>query len=51
MEAIARFVDCVTAGAPPLADAADGLAVTRVLAAIEQAAASGQAVTLGAARA
>lgn len=51
MEAIARFVDCVTADAPPLADAADGLAVTRVLAAIEQAAASGQAVTLGAARA
>jgi predicted dehydrogenase len=44
MEAIARFVDSVTAGAPLLADASDGLAVTRVLVAIEQAAKSGQAV-------
>ncbi len=46
MEAIARFVDAVTTGSPVLADATDGLKVTRVLAAIEQAAASGNAVTL-----
>ena len=41
MESIARFVDSVTTGAPVLADARDGLQVTRVLAAIEQAAESG----------
>ena len=46
MEAIARFVDAVTTGAPVLADARDGLQVTRVLAAIEEAAKSGRAVTL-----
>lgn len=44
MEAIARFVDAVTADAPLLADAADGLAVTRVLVAIEEAANSSRAV-------
>jgi predicted dehydrogenase len=49
MEAIARFVDSVTDGAPLLADAADGLAVTRVLVAIEEAAKSGRAVSIGAA--
>lgn len=46
MEAIARFVDAVTTGTPVLANAEDGLKVTRVLAAIEQAAASGSTVTL-----
>jgi len=46
MEAIARFVDSVSAGAPLLADAADGLAVTRVLVAIEEAAKSGRAVSI-----
>lgn len=45
-EAIARFVDAVTLGTPVLADAVDGLRVTRVLVAIEQAAATGNAVTL-----
>jgi len=45
-EAIARFVDAVVLGAPVLADARDGLQVTRVLAAIEQAARTGNAVTL-----
>ncbi len=45
-EAIARFVDAVAFGAPVLADANDGLQVTRVLAAIEQAAETGSAVTL-----
>jgi predicted dehydrogenase len=49
MEAIARFVDAVTAGAPLLADGADGLAVTRVLVAIEEAAKSGKAVAVAAA--
>jgi predicted dehydrogenase len=47
MEAIARFVDAVTTDAPLLADAGDGLAVTRVLVAIEEAAASGRAVSIG----
>jgi predicted dehydrogenase len=47
MEAIARFVDAVTTDAPVLADARDGLQVTRVLCAIEEAAAKGTAVTLG----
>jgi len=46
MEAIARFVDAVATDAPVLATARDGLQVTRVLAAIEQAAASGTTVTL-----
>lgn len=46
LESIARFVDAVVHGAPLLADAADGLANTRVLAAIEQSAASGQAVDI-----
>ncbi|HEX4768333.1 MAG TPA: Gfo/Idh/MocA family oxidoreductase [Lichenihabitans sp.] len=45
-EAIARFVDAVTTDAPLLADAQDGLAVTRVLVAIEEAAKTGRAVTL-----
>jgi len=39
-EAIARFVDAVLLDAPLLADVADGLAATRVLAAIERSAAS-----------
>lgn len=42
-EAIARFVDAVN-GAPPLATVDDGLAVTRVLDAIERSAASGMPV-------
>ncbi|WP_183858319.1 Gfo/Idh/MocA family protein [Prosthecomicrobium pneumaticum] len=46
MEAIARFVDAVTIGAPVIADARDGLQVTRVLAAIEEAAATGRTITL-----
>jgi predicted dehydrogenase len=46
MEAIARFVDSLIADAPLLADARDGLAVTRVLVAIEEAAKSGRAVTI-----
>lgn len=45
-EAIARFVDAVISGGPLLATAADGLAATRILAAIEQAAASGETVSL-----
>jgi predicted dehydrogenase len=45
-EAIARFVDAVVSGGPLLATAADGLAATRILAAIEQAAASGDTVSL-----
>ncbi|WP_119274754.1 Gfo/Idh/MocA family protein [Taklimakanibacter deserti] len=46
MEAIARFVDAVTLDAPVLADAEDGLQVTRVLTAIEEAAKTGQSVKL-----
>ncbi len=46
MEAIARFVDAVTQDAPVLADAEDGLEVTRVLTAIEEAAKTGAAVNL-----
>ncbi|MCQ1570255.1 Gfo/Idh/MocA family oxidoreductase [Neorhizobium galegae] len=46
LEAIAQFVDAVLDKAPLLADAKDGLAVTRVLAAIEQSAAQGTPVTL-----
>lgn len=40
LESIARFVDAVTAGLPLLATVDDGLATTRVLAAIEQSAAT-----------
>jgi len=46
MEAIARFVDAVTLDAPVLADAEDGLQVTRVLTAIEEAAKTGESVKL-----
>jgi predicted dehydrogenase len=46
MEAIARFVDAVTQGTPVLADAVDGLEVTRVLTAIEEAAKTGNSVKL-----
>jgi predicted dehydrogenase len=46
MEAIARFVDAVTQDAPVLADAEDGLQVTRVLTAIEEAAKTGAAIKL-----
>lgn len=46
MEAIARFVDAVTLGTPVLADAEDGLEVTRVLTAIEEAARTGETVKL-----
>lgn len=46
MEAIARFVDAVTLDMPVLADAEDGLQVTRVLTAIEEAAKTGQSVKL-----
>jgi predicted dehydrogenase len=45
-ESIARFVDSVVHGAPLLADAADGLANTKVLAAIEASAQSGKAVEI-----
>jgi len=43
-EAIARFVDAVVSDGPLLADAEDGVAATRVLAAIEEAARTGQGV-------
>ncbi len=46
LEAIARFVDAITLDAPLLAGVEDGVANTRVLAAIEQSAASGQPVAL-----
>ncbi|WEK51675.1 MAG: Gfo/Idh/MocA family oxidoreductase [Candidatus Kaistia colombiensis] len=46
MEAIARFIDAVATDAPVIADTRDGLQVTRVLAAIEKAAATGTTVTL-----
>jgi predicted dehydrogenase len=46
LEAIARFVDAVLHDAPLLAGVEDGLAATRVLAAIERSAASGVAVDL-----
>jgi predicted dehydrogenase len=45
-EAIARFVDAVTLDVPVLADAEDGLEVTRVLTAIEEAAKTGQSIKL-----
>ncbi|AGB73430.1 MULTISPECIES: Gfo/Idh/MocA family protein [Rhizobium] len=46
-ESIARFVDSVVRGVPLLADANDGLANTKVLAAIEESVASGKPVTIG----
>jgi predicted dehydrogenase len=46
LEAIARFVDQVLHDAPPLASLEDGLTATRILAAIERSAASGQPVDL-----
>jgi predicted dehydrogenase len=46
LESIARFVDAVLDGAPLLADVEDGLATTRVLAAIERSVASGLPVDL-----
>ena len=46
LESIARFVDAVLDGAPLLADVEDGLATTRVLAAIERSVASGHPVDL-----
>jgi predicted dehydrogenase len=46
LEAIARFVDAVTLDAPVLAGVEDGLANTRVLAAIERSAALGQPVAV-----
>ncbi|WP_413737891.1 Gfo/Idh/MocA family protein [Sodalis sp. RH21] len=46
LESIARFVDSVVHDAPLLADAHDGLANTRILAAIERSAATGQPVDL-----
>lgn len=46
MEAIARFVDAVTLGMPVLADAEDGLQVTRVLTAIEEAARTGESIKI-----
>jgi predicted dehydrogenase len=46
LEAIARFVDAVLDDAPLLAGVEDGLATTRVLAAIERSVASGQPVNL-----
>jgi predicted dehydrogenase len=44
LESIARFVDSVVRDAPLLADAQDGLANTRILAAIEESAANGRPV-------
>ncbi len=46
LDSIVHFVDTVTAGAEPIATGADGIAVTRVLCAIEQSAMSGQPVDL-----
>jgi predicted dehydrogenase len=46
LEAIAQFVDAVLDGAPLMADVEDGLATTRVLAAIERSVVSGQPVYL-----
>jgi predicted dehydrogenase len=46
LESIARFVDSVVRDAPLLADAKDGLANTKILAAIEKSAASGLAVDI-----
>jgi predicted dehydrogenase len=46
LDSIAYFVDSVTKGAPVLADGAAGVAVTRILCAIEESAASGLPVEL-----
>ncbi|UWU25698.1 Gfo/Idh/MocA family oxidoreductase (plasmid) [Rhizobium sp. CB3060] len=46
-ESIARFVDSVVRGVPLLAEVNDGLANTKVLAAIEESVASGRPVTIG----
>ena len=46
-EAIARFVDSVMLGEPVLASVEDGLKVTRILAAIEKSADTGQPVDVG----
>ena len=46
LEAIARFVDAVVDDAPVLATGAEAALVTRVLAAIEESAQSGQPVEL-----
>jgi predicted dehydrogenase len=46
MEAIARFIDAVATDSPVVADAHDGLNVTRVLVAIEKAAETGQIITV-----
>jgi predicted dehydrogenase len=46
LDAIASFIDTVTLGAPPLATGADGVAVTRLLCAIEESATAGQPVEL-----
>ena len=46
-ESIARFVDSVVHDVPLLADANDGLANTKVLAAIEESVASGKPVNIG----
>lgn len=46
LESIGRFVDSVVRGEPLLADAMDGLANTKILAAIEQSASTGHAVDI-----
>jgi predicted dehydrogenase len=46
LDSISYFVDAVTLGAPLLATGADGLAVTKILCAIEASAASGMPVAL-----
>lgn len=46
LESIARFIDAIAEDRPLLADLADGLANTSVLAAIERSAASGQPVAI-----
>ncbi len=46
LDSIAHFIDTVTTGAAAIADGSDGVAVTRILCAIEQSAASRQPVDL-----
>lgn len=46
LDAIACFVETVAGGAPPLATGADGVAVTRILCAIEESAAAGRPIEL-----
>jgi predicted dehydrogenase len=46
LDSIAYFVDMLTQGAPPLATGADGIAVTRILCAIEESARHGMPVEL-----